>query len=230
MAAISLTSPLERSWTQLGARLTEVGEGWRMPASFAGAESELRAARQGVSLGDGTPRGRILVQGEAAAAIIGEAAGGVPEKIGEVTGTAAMEIARLRPDLFHVGTSAEGRAGTLTSLRDAKTDALSTITDVTHGRFEMRLVGPAAPVLLSKLCGLDFDSAAFPSGAARQTSVAKTRQLVIRSDLADLPAYRLLGSRSLGAYVWDTLMAAGRDLGVEPIGVEALQALGERGS
>ena len=219
MAAISLTSPLERSWTQLGARLTEVGEGWRMPASFAGAESELRAARQGVALGDGTPRGRILVQGEAAA-----------EKIGEVTGTAAMEIARLRPDLFHVGTSAEGRAGTLTSLRDAKTDALSTITDVTHGRFEMRLVGPAAPVLLSKLCGLDFDSAAFPSGAARQTSVAKTRQLMIRSDLADLPAYRLLGSRSLGAYVWDTLMAAGRDLGVEPIGVEALQALGERGS
>ena len=58
-----------------------------------------------------------------------------------------------------------------------------------------------------------------------QTSVAKTHQLIIRADVADLPAYRLIGGRDLGAYVWDTLMEAGRDLQLSPIGWLGLQRL-----
>jgi glycine cleavage system aminomethyltransferase T len=58
-----------------------------------------------------------------------------------------------------------------------------------------------------------------------QTSVAKTHQLIIRADVIDLPAYRLIGGRALGAYVWDTLMEAGRDLQLSPIGCQALERL-----
>ena len=100
-----------------------------------------------------------------------------------------------------------------------------TITDVTHGRFELRLLGPAAGNLLSRVCGLDFHETRFAQGHVAQTSVAKTHQLIIRADVANLPAYRLIGGRALGAYVWDTLMEAGRDLQLSPIGWLGLQRL-----
>ena len=96
------------------------------------------------------------------------------------------------------------------------------MTDVTHGRAQFRLTGPGTVDLLSRLCALDFDDSRFPDGTARQTSVAKTTQLVIRDDLHEGtgPSYRLIGARSLAAYLWQTILEAGRDLGVRPLGWE----------
>ncbi len=37
-----------------------------------------------------------------------------------------------------------------------ETDKFITITDVTHGKSEILVVGPYSQGLLSKLCGLDF--------------------------------------------------------------------------
>ena len=79
------------------------------------------------------------------------------------------------------------------------------MTDVTHGRSEIRVVGPASTSLMRKVCGLDFHPEAFPDGAARQSDVAKTTQLVIRRDIGELPAFSVIGARSLGAYLWDTM-------------------------
>ncbi|MDA0335985.1 MAG: hypothetical protein O2782_12525 [bacterium] len=220
-----LTSPLARAWMRFDATVEQSAEGWRVPLSFAGKDAELQAARSGVVMGDETPRGKIRVQGDGAASMIHHALGQPPEAVGMVAQFGAVEIVRLRPDLCHVGTTAQGRQAALSALTGGPSDGLVTITDVTHGRFELRLVGPSAPVLLSKVCGIDFHGSAFASGQARETSVAKTRQLVIRVDAGDLPAYRLIGGRALGEYVWDTLMQAGRDLGVEPIGSGALLTL-----
>lgn len=225
MATPFLTSPLETAWTRLGATMGQSDEGWRVPLSFGGAAEELQAARGGVVLGDDTPRGRIRVQGDGGDATVRDALGQPPEHVGTMAHAGAVEIVRLRPDLCHVGTTATGRDQALTALKAVRGDTPVTITDVTHGRFELRLAGPAAPVLMSKVCGIDFHGSAFGPGQARETSVAKTRQLVIRADLGDLPAYRLIGGRALGLYLWDTLMEAGRDLGVEPIGADALLTL-----
>ena len=100
-----------------------------------------------------------------------------------------------------------------------------TVTDVTHGRFEYRIVGPEAPRLLSKVCGLDFDDDAFPDRRCRETSVARVKALVVRADAGGLPAWRVLGGRAVGAYVWDILMEAGAELGIAPIGAAALREL-----
>lgn len=225
MATPFLSSPLERTWTLLGATMAQLDGGWRIPASFAGSELELRAARQAVVLGDDTARGKIRLQGDAVAQVVRQTLGDAPDEVGVVAHAGATEITRLRPDLCHVGTPAEVHAETLAALQSTSRDVPLTITDVTHGRFELRLVGPAAPTLLSKVCGLDFDPTVFSADQARETSVAKTHQLLIRVDAGKLPAYRLLGGRALGAYVWDTLMVAGRDLGIAPIGHAALQTL-----
>jgi sarcosine oxidase gamma subunit len=74
------------------------------------------------------------------------------------------------------------------------------------------------------LCGLDFHPAAFPKGSAKQSSVAKTTQLVVCHDLAETAAYSIIGGRSLAAYLWETILVAGRDLGVRPVGIHVWPA------
>ncbi len=110
---------------------------------------------------------------------------------------------------------------TLTQAQVASPD-LITITDITQGRTDLRLIGQQSADLLSRLCGLDFDSYQFPDRNARQSSVAKTRQLILHHDMGDLLAYSLIGARSLGVYLWDTISMAGRELGIMQAGDEAL--------
>ena len=194
-------------------QVIDVAGGWRLPEAFQSPDVELQAAKKAVVLGDDTSRGKILVQGEDCARAARQAEG--------------IELSRLRPDLLYCGTPPERLSFASEALRSAAqgmTEPL-TITDVTHGRFELRLLGPAAGNLLSRVCGLDFHETRFAQGHVAQTSVAKTHQLIIRADVADLPAYRLIGGRALGAYVWDTLMEAGRDLQLSPIGWLGLQRL-----
>jgi heterotetrameric sarcosine oxidase gamma subunit len=114
----------------------------------------------------------------------------------------------------------------------ATSGSFVTVTDVSHGRARLGLFGPGAALLLGRLCGLDFHDRAFPDGAARQSSVAKTTQLILRHDalLPDspgtlLPGYSVIGARSLAGYLWQTIMAAGSDLGLRPMGWRAAAVL-----
>ena len=90
------------------------------------------------------------------------------------------------------------------------------------------MIGPASQELLSKVCGLDFHPSVFPNETAKQSSLAKTTQLIIRRDIGKLPAFSIIGAQSLGPYVWDTPMEAGREFGIVPIGRAALAALEDK--
>ncbi|MFQ5436180.1 MAG: sarcosine oxidase subunit gamma family protein, partial [Anaerolineae bacterium] len=136
-------------------------------------------------------------------------------------------IYRLRRDLFFVTTAPDTVEEVAASLADqaANAESLITVTDVTHGNAELWLVGPQAAALLSRLCGLDFHDSRFPNGTAKRSSVAKTAQIIIRRDMVGkqtVPAYTLIGARSFAAYLWQTILAAGRDLSVQPVGQAAL--------
>ena len=244
MAGPWYATPLDGRWPAMGAHLTEVA-GWRVPERFGDGAEEAGAAREGVALGDETPRAKLLVQGEGAgpevstatglteprmgeeaAGVVAAATGSPAPRLGEVSGN-PVAVCRLRPDLLLVGAGPGEGEEVLAALEGAAAEApsLVTVTDVTHGRFEYRIVGPKAPRLLSKVCGLDFDAGAFPDRRARETSVARVKALVVRADAGDLPAFRVLGGRALGAYVWDILMEAGAELGIAPIGAAALREL-----
>jgi heterotetrameric sarcosine oxidase gamma subunit len=134
---------------------------------------------------------------------------------------------RLRNDLFFVSTPPGEEVAMQKELTAAAKGSgrFLTVTDVTHGRAEIRVIGPASQDLLSKLCGLNFQTAAFPNNTAKQSSLAKTTQLIIRRDIGEAPAFSIIGARSMGAYIWETLMEAGREWGVVPIGCAALNTL-----
>lgn len=214
---------------QAGATYATV-DGWLVAETF-GLEGQVSAGGvPEVALVDRSARAKVLVDGHAAAAVV-ERAWRVPAL--SVNGGAAFEggvAYRLRQDRYFVSAprGAEGQivAAAETAVREQ--DGLITVTDVTHGRAELWLVGPAAAELLSRLCGLDFHPDRFPNLTARQSSVAKTAQLVIRADLGPQSAYALTGARSFGAYIWQTIVQGAHDLDLQIHGDRWLREMEEK--
>lgn len=189
-------------------------------------------AREGVGLADRSARGKILLQGDGAGELLARWQGVRELAVHEGAACGEGHCFRLRHDIYFLSMPPGLETATVTAGEGAVTaaDGLVTITDVTHGRAELWLVGPAARQLLSRLCGLDFHPDAFPNLTAKQSSVAKTQQLVIRRDVGRNPAYALIGARSLGAYLWQTVGAAGHDLPFALLGKAGLHELeGEAG-
>jgi heterotetrameric sarcosine oxidase gamma subunit len=88
-------------------------------------------------------------------------------------------------------------------------------TDLTHGRALIRLTGPSAADVLATVCGIDLSDAVTPDGAAFRSSVAALATDVIRDDVAGVRSYLLHCERSSGQYLFDALLSAGRDFGIE---------------
>ncbi|NJN44326.1 MAG: aminomethyl transferase family protein [Anaerolineae bacterium] len=196
-------------------------------------EVELRATRERVSLADLSASGKITVEGQQAGERIQSAlhVDAPSLKINAGLDTGSFGVYRLRKDLFFIHTAPAHEDSLLESLennhlsqRSSPAD-LVTITDITHGRAEIGIFGPSSPTILSRLCGLDFHDSHLSNLTAKQSSVAKTTQIITRHDYAGIRAYGLIGDRSFGVYLWETAMKAGQDLGVTAIGMKALGAL-----
>ena len=74
--------------------------------------------------------------------------------------------------------------------------------------------------MLAKVCGIDWSDGITPDGAAFRTSVAALATDVIRDDVGGIPSYLLHCERSSGQYLFDALLAAGAEFGVEIDGFE----------
>jgi len=117
---------------------------------------------------------------------------------------------------------------------DSKHGDLTTIRDITHGGVLIRLTGRDATRLMAKLCPMNFAEKVTPHGTAFRSSVAKLATTVIRDDLETrlddvtyddrsatsdqsgrIPSYLLHGDRSAGQYLFDCLIDAGNEFGVD---------------
>lgn len=211
----------------LGARYVEHMGQWRFPGGYASVVEEIDAIRAGCGLADVSPHGKLQIEGAAALEVVRAGFGDAPEAIHAGTYGPFGHLVRLRPDLFYLSTppGGEAEAAALLEAAIARLGVFVTVTDLTHGLADLCLIGPASALVLSQLCGLDFRGAAFPDLAAKQTSVAKTRQLVRRRDFGPIPSFSLAGEQSVAAYLWQALTAAGAEHGLRPVGVEALGEL-----
>jgi heterotetrameric sarcosine oxidase gamma subunit len=219
-------SPLSGTAERLGARWLEVA-GWRCAEDYGNPAVEVAAMRAGAGLADVSQIGKIQIEGQRAAAMLAATLGASPEAVGDHVHVPAGDLYCLRPDIYFLSVLSGTEAGVVATLADASgaRPDLVTVTDVTHGLAGIELVGPRAVDVMTRVCGLDFSHAAFPNQAARQSSVAKTRQLIISRDRGALPSYTMFGARSLAAYLWGVLLDAGRPFGLTPIGMEALSTL-----
>ena len=104
-----------------------------------------------------------------------------------------------------------------------------TWVDQTHGRALVRLSGQHGPSLLARLCGIDLSDDITPDGAAFRTSVAALATDVIRDDLpGSIRSYLLHCERSSGQYLFDAMLRAGAEFGVEIDGFRMPDALPPR--
>ena len=109
----------------------------------------------------------------------------------------------------------------------APEDGLVSVVDVTHGRALMRISGAKTAELLAKVCGIDLSEDVTPNGAAFRSSVAKVVADVVRDDEDGVRSYLLHCPRSYGQYLFDALLDAGDEFGIEIDGFIAPVAHGK---
>ncbi|MGI8701172.1 MAG: hypothetical protein ACR2JU_08200 [Nocardioidaceae bacterium] len=102
----------------------------------------------------------------------------------------------------------------------AVADELVSVIDLTHGRALMRLTGEKSRDLLAKECGVDLADETCPDGAALRSAVSGVATDLIRDDVdrgdrAPTTSYLLHCERSSGQYLFDSLLDAGAELGVD---------------
>lgn len=99
---------------------------------------------------------------------------------------------------------------------------LVSVIDLTHGRALLRLTGALAGHVLAKLCAIDLGEEVTPDGAAFRSSVAGVVTDVIRDDRGGpVLSYLLHSERSSGQYLFDALLDAGAEFGIEIEGFTA---------
>jgi heterotetrameric sarcosine oxidase gamma subunit len=103
-------------------------------------------------------------------------------------------------------------------------DELVTVIDVTHGRVLLRLTGPAAPALLSKICAIDLHDDVTPDGTALRTAVAGVVTDLVRDDVGGHRSYLLGCEWSSGQYLHDAVLEAGGEFGGEVDGFDPAAA------
>lgn len=206
-----------------------VADGWEVSGRRAAAE---------LTITDCAPLTKVQLRapvgGQAAAALgvrFGRAAAGTAGTL--VVGSGPGEWLLIAPP---------GRARALEPERVAAQAPGESVTwvDLTHGRALIRLSGSRGPAVLAKLCGIDLGDDITPDGAAFRTSVAALATDVIRDDLVSsgdgsartrshlLRSYLLHCERSSGQYLFDTMLRAGAEFGIEVDGFRMPDALPAR--
>jgi len=100
-------------------------------------------------------------------------------------------------------------------------EGFASVVDLTHGRALLRLTGPTAPMVLAKLCPVDLSDRVSPNLVAFRSFLANLATDVVRDDLDGSRSYLLHCERPSGQYLYDVLIDAGAEWGIEPTGVFA---------
>ncbi|MDX6325543.1 MAG: sarcosine oxidase, subunit gamma [Nocardioidaceae bacterium] len=185
---------------------TEVRDGWLV--SVVRSTGALRLA-------DRTPLTKVLVR----ASPEGRVASSLDAPFGRARHDRhGVLIVRSGPDEWLLLAAPDARA-MVTSRIDTTDDDPVFVIDVTHGRALMRLSGTDGHRVLAKVCAIDLSDAVTPNGAAFRSSVADVATDVIRDDLTSsegtVRSYLLHCERSSGQYLFDALLDAGREFGVQ---------------
>jgi len=246
--------PLRRTpvdlWHAAHAAVMEDFGGWLRPAWYArGGHSreacvrlEKRAARAAVSLFDGSPLGKIEVRGPHAATFLNRmyyhsmrslATGRV--RYGVMLNEHGIVIddgvcMRLDENRFLVSTTSGAANRILAAFEDwlqcEWPDLEVLVTPVTSAWGNVAVAGPHARTLVERLeTNIDLRREAFPHLTIRSGMLAGVPVRIARVGFTGELSFEINVPSGYTTSLWEALLEAGRDLGVAPIGVDALQEL-----
>ena len=216
---------------------------WIRPDHYGDPQGEARAVRSSVALIDVTPLGKLDLRGPDVAKLLEQvylntwanlAVGSVRYGVMCAEDGVVMDdgvTGRLAEDHYLMSTTSSGAATVwewLESwLQTEHPDWQVHITPMTTGYASINVAGPASRELLGRLVeGVDLSNQAFPYMRVRQGRVAGVDDaLMWRIGFTGELSYELHVPASYGLHVWESLLAAGQDLGIRPFGVEAQRIL-----
>ncbi len=211
--------------------------GWNRTNWFPWHVAEQMAARDAIALFDMTSFAKILVQGRDAASELQRlCANNIDVPVGNTVYTGLLNkrggyesdvtVARLARDqfLFVTGTAQATRDMELLK-RALKPEAHVTLTDVTAAYAVLALMGPKSRELLQRVSSTPLSNEAFPFGAIRSIEIGHATALASRRTYVGELGWELFVPVEFAAMVYDTLHAAGGDLGLKDAGYYALEGL-----
>lgn len=246
--------PLRRTpideWHVANGGVSEDFGGWRRPAWYARSgtsreasiRNEKRAARNAVSLFDGSPLGKIEVRGPDAAVFLNRLYYNNIRTLGvgrvrygvmlNEHGTIIDDgvCLRLAEDHFLVSTTSSGASRIFATFEDLLQcewpDLRVLVTNVTSAWGNVAVAGPRARALMQRL-GVDIDlsSGAFPHFTVRSGLMQGIPARVARVGFTGELSFEVNVPAGCTLALWETLLKLGSDLGVAPIGLDALQEL-----
>jgi glycine cleavage system aminomethyltransferase T len=215
-------------------------DAWQIPAHYGSVDAELEAARTAVAIGEQCGIEVWEIEGAGLADLAARlGVDGVPVGSGaflslpEVRGARWCRLTHTRARILIGRNGAESGEGT--ALKDELLAAHPSpshpsggclhVTDIASGLTSLVILGPRSPDLLARLVRLDVDPRVFADRTLALTGAVGVPLQLLRWDHGTLYAYELTVGRDVAEYFWDAVIHAGEELGLEPIGTEALARL-----
>jgi aminomethyltransferase len=231
-------SPLHQSHIAAGASFTDFA-GWQMPVRYSSDLAEHHAVRTAAGLFDLSHMGEIILQGpEAAAALdyalstdisaiaIGQAKyslllnreGGVVDDV---------VVYRTHADRYGVVANASNRFAVAGALAARAADFDTTVVDESDQVVLIAVQGPRSLEILETVPELELE---VPAGLLKyyRSSMGTYRgseALVGRTGYTGEDGFEFYVLASVGAQLWDDLMAGGADFGLVPAGLASRDTL-----
>jgi glycine cleavage system aminomethyltransferase T/glycine/D-amino acid oxidase-like deaminating enzyme len=204
---------------------------------FANHAFEHRATRETVAIFDQTGFGKLIVQGRDAVSVLQRLCGNnVDVPVGKVVYTGLFnERGGFESDLTVVRVAREEFyliTGTAQPVRDAdwirrhiRPPEHAEVADVSNVFGVLGVMGPNSRALLSRVTDADLSNEAFPFATAQTISVGHTTVRAVRITYVGELGWELHVPMDQLVLVYETLMDAGKDLGVINAGHYAINSL-----
>ena len=226
----------EKSWRRMGEDQRKWG--WNKPPYFERLRQEHQATRERVTLYDLTSFGKIEVTGVGALPLLQRVSDSNMDKpVGSATYTqflnpnggveADLTVTRLGEQHFWVITGSGFIANDLAWLRMhvKESDGEVTIRDITEEWACLALWGPKARLTLQKVTQDDVTNETHPYLTTRQISINGAKVYAQRVSYAGELGWELYVPYNRATMVWDLLVEAGKEFGLEVGGYKVLDAL-----
>jgi 4-methylaminobutanoate oxidase (formaldehyde-forming) len=210
---------------------------WGRQNWFEYAAAEHMAVRNAVGIYDLSSFANFMFEGRDALAVLQNVcANDMDVSLGKVVYTqmlndkggieADITVTRLAPNKFFIVT------GTPTGVRDfdhisrhISANAHAVLTDMTSALATLGIMGPRSRDVLSGLTLADLSNDAFAFASARFIELGYATPLAVRISFAGELGWEIYMPPDFAPAVFDALMDAGRDLGIQPVGFHAIDSL-----
>lgn len=223
------------NWFAETGQTREYEYSWKRQNWFENSAREHMAVRTGVGMYDMSSFGKIRVEGPDSEAFLNHICGAdMSVPVGKIVYTqflntnagieADVTVTRLSDTAYLVVTPAATRLADQTWMRRHLGDYVAVITDVTAAEGVLAVMGPKSRDLLQAVSPNDFSNETNPFGTAQEIELGMGLARAHRVSYVGELGWELYISADMAAHAFETLHAAGQDLGFKLCGMHMMDS------